>query len=256
MPDTTDRAGRAVDALARLVTLYAHCEVIDLSTTLENDIPRWPTHPPLVIHHTVSHQHDGYFTNTIFMPEHVGTHCDAPAHVLAHMPEYTVDRLAPDAMIGPACVIDLSHLQLQAGQTAGPEVILQWETINGPIKRGDIVLFNFGWLAQHWRKDAGWLYYAKNSPGLTGDAVRLLYERGIKALGSDLIACDQAIKDGVAEKSWAHEEYMLPNGLPLIEEIANLDKLPPRCFFIALPLKIKGGSGSPLRAVALVPKGD
>jgi kynurenine formamidase len=163
--------------------------------------------------------------------------------------------MAVGAMMGPAVVIDVSSLKLEAGETCGPEVILQWEEANGPIRQGDIAIFNFGWLARHWRKDAEWIFYAKNSPGLTAEAVRLLYERGIKALGSDLIACDQAIKDGVPEKSWAHEEYMLPNGLPLIEELANLDSLPPRCFFIALPLKISGGSGSPLRAVALVPKG-
>jgi kynurenine formamidase len=118
---------------------------------------------------------------------------------------------------------------------------------------GDIAIFNFGWLKRHWRKDALWTIYAKNSPGLTEPAVKMLYERGIKALGSDLIACDQAIKDGVPEKSWAHEEYMLPNGIPLLEELANLEALPARCFFMALPLKIKDGSGSPLRAVALVP---
>ena len=83
--------------------------------------------------------------------------------------------------------------------------------------------------------------------------MRLLYERGIKALGSDLIACDQAIVDGEAKKSYAHE-YMLRARRPLLEALSNLEVLPPRCFMIALPLKIRGGSGSPVRAVALVPK--
>ena len=251
MLETTDRTR---STLAQLLESYGNCDVVDLSATIENDIPRWPTHPPLVVHHTISHEHDGYFTNTIFMPEHIATHCDAPAHSLVHLPERTVDTLALDAMMGPACVIDLAHLNLEAGETAGPEVILEWEQANGPINPGDIVIFNFGWMARHWRKDANWTYYAKNSPGLTGEAIRLLHERGIKALGSDIIACDQAIKDGIPEKSYAHEEYMLPNGRPLVEELSNLEGLPPRIFFIALPLKIKGGSGSPLRAVALVPR--
>ena len=242
------------EVLAQLFDLYSKCDVIDLSTVLENDIPRWPTHPPLVVHHTLSHEHDGYFSNTIFMPEHIGTHCDAPAHSHSHLPERTVDTLQVDAMVGPACLIDLAPLNLEAGQQVGPEVIHEWEAANGPIRRGDIVLINFGWIARHWRKDAQWPYYGKNSPGLTGDAVRLLYERGIKALGSDLIACDQAIVDGVPEKSFAHEEYMLPNGLPLIEELYNLESLPPRFLLVALPLKIKGGSGSPMRVVAFVPK--
>lgn len=250
MLDTNNASG----ALAQLVEIYNRCEIVDLTATLENGVPRWPTHPPFVLHHTISHEHDGYFTNTIFTPEHIGTHCDAPAHSHASMPEYTVDKFAPDAMVGPAVVIDLSPLNLQAGEQRGQEVILEWEAKHGQIEKGDIVLLNFGWLARHWRTDAKWTYYSKNSPGLSGDAIELLYKRGIKALGSDLIACDQAILDGVVAKSYAHEEYMLPNGIPLIEELANLESLPARCFFIALPLKIKGGSGSPLRAVALVEK--
>jgi kynurenine formamidase len=52
---------------------------------------------------------------------------------------------------------------------------------------------------------------------------------------------------------YAHKRYFLPNGLPLIESLASLETLPPRCFFIALPLKIKGGSGSPIRPIAIVP---
>ncbi|MCL4396671.1 MAG: cyclase family protein [Chloroflexi bacterium] len=249
-----EKTAPAGAALGQLFSLYEGMQVVDLSATLENDIPRWPTHPPLVIHHTISHEHDGYFTNTIFMPEHVGTHCDAPAHIHPDRPEQTVDTLSPDALVGPADVFDLTGLDLKAGETAGAEVVLEWERKNGSVRSGDIALFNFGWFARHWRKDSEWMFYAKNSPGLTKDAVSLLYDRGIKALGSDLIACDQAIKDGVTQPSYAHEVYMLPHGHPLIEELANLDRLPARCFFIALPLKIRGGSGSPLRAVALVPK--
>ena len=240
--------------LAQLVELYRNFEVVDLSVTLENDIPRWPTHPPLIIHKTIHHEHDGYFTNTLFMPEHTGTHCDAPAHVHPDRPEQTVDVYPIDILMGPAAVIDLSSLNLGPGETRGAEVILEWEAENGLIQPGEIVIFNFGWLAQHWRTDSQWTYYVKNSPGLSGDAIRLLHERNIKALGSDLVACDQALVDGVAQKSYAHEEYMLPYQRPLVEELANLDRLPPRCFFVALPLKIKGGSGSPVRPVALVPR--
>jgi kynurenine formamidase len=145
-------------------------------------------------------------------------------------------------------------LHLQAGELAGPEVIVEWEAAHGVIRQGEIVLLNFGWMARYWRTDGQWTYYARNAPGLSRDAVQLLYHRGIKALGSDLISCDQAIVDGVASTSYAHVEYMLPNGRPLLEVLSNLEALPPRCFMIALPLKIRGGSGSPVRAVALVPK--
>jgi len=242
------------ELLAQLIDLYGKFDLVDLSAVIENDIPRWPTHPPLVVHKTIYHGHDDYFTNTLFMPEHTATHCEAHAHIHADMPESTVDNLPLGAMVGPACVIDLSGLAMQAGDLAGPEALLEWESAQGAIREGDIVLLNFGWMARYWRTDGQWTYYAKNSPGLTRDAVQLLYQRGVKALGSDLIACDQAIVDGAAKKSYAHEEYMLPHGRPLLEELSNLEVLPPRCFLIALPLKIRGGSGSPVRAVALVPK--
>ena len=82
-------AGNAV--LEQFVGLFRDFELVDLSATLENDIPRWPTHPPLIIHKTIYHEHDGYFTNTLFMAEHTGTHIDAPAHVHPDRPEQTVD---------------------------------------------------------------------------------------------------------------------------------------------------------------------
>ncbi len=251
-----DSAGSHAEAsvLTHLGRAYAGCDVIDLSVTLENGIPRWPSHPPLVVHPTLTHSHDGYFSNTLFLPEHIGTHCDAPAHVCPDRAEQTIDTLAVDLLVGPAAVIDLGPLNLEANETVGPEVIAAWEAQHGLIQPAEIVLMTFGWLARHWRTDAGWSYYSTNSPGLTDAAVRLLYERHIKALGTDLVACDQAMRDGVEQPSAAHERYLLPNGIPLIEELAHLEQLPPRCFFIALPLKIKGGSGSPLRAMALVPR--
>lgn len=242
------------EMLARFVQLYRQFDVVDLGATLENGIPRWPTHPPLIVHATVTHEHDGYFTNTLFLPEHIGTHCDSPSHVHADMGEHTIDRIPVEQMIGQACVLDVSHLGLKAGERVGEDTVLAWEAEHGPIQAGDIAIFNFGWLAKHWRTDGRWREYAENSPGLSEGAVRLLYERGIKALGSDLIACDQPVINGKALPSYSHDRYLLPNGIPLIESLTNLEKLTPRCFVVVLPLKIAGGSGSPLRPVAFVPR--
>ncbi|HQY31835.1 MAG TPA: hypothetical protein PK691_11130, partial [Thermomicrobiales bacterium] len=96
-------------------------------------------------------------------------------------------------------------------------------------------------------------YYATNQPGLDESAVKLIAERGAKALGSDNTNVEMPMKDGVGlNPGWAHARYFLPRGLPLIESLINLEQLPPRCWFIALPLKIKHGSGSPIRPIALV----
>jgi kynurenine formamidase len=245
-------AGRA-DALAQML---GDCEVVDLSAVLEEGAPIWPTHPPLIIHRTITHERHGYFTNTIFMPEHVGTHCDAPAHAVPSLPDATIDVMPIEQMIGPACVLDFSARNLEAGGTLSSTDIEVWEQAHGSIRNGDIVLLNFGWLARHWRTDPEARYYASNQPGLDESAVRLIYERGAKALGSDNTNVESPILDGqFLNPGYAHMRYFLPNGLPLIESLANLDRLPPRCYFIALPLKIKGGSGSPIRPIALIPRG-
>lgn len=237
-----------------LARLLSRTKVVDLATVLEEGAPIWPTHPPLIIHPTVTHARHGYFTNTIFMPEHVGTHCDAPAHASPDLMDETIDRYPIDQFMGPACVIDVSGRALEAGEMLFASDIVAWEAEHGAIRPGEIVLINFGWLARHWRTDERARYYVTNQPGLDESAVKLLYERDIKALGSDNTNVETPIKDGVSlNPGYAHTRYFLPNRIPLIESLANLEQLPARCYFIALPLKIKGGSGSPIRPIALVP---
>ena len=108
----------ATDLLRDFEALFARTEVVDLSAVLEEGAPIWPTHPPLIIHRTVTHERHGYFTNSIFMPEHVGTHCDAPAHAVPELMDQTIDRFPIDQMVGPACVIDVSARNLDAGEDA------------------------------------------------------------------------------------------------------------------------------------------
>ena len=236
-----------------LVATLASTTIVDLGALLENDGPIWPTHPPLIIHPTITHERHGYFTNTIFMPEHVGTHCDAPAHADPTQMDFTIEKYPVDQMIGPACVLDFADRQLEAGEMLTAADILGWEATNGPIASGDIVLINFGWFARHWKTGPEARFYVTNQPGLDESAVSLLFDREIRALGSDNTNVETPIRDGVAlNPGWAHAKYFLPRGIPLIESLANLELLPPRVYFIALPLKIKHGSGSPIRPVALV----
>ena len=243
------------DLLRDLEHAFSRLDVIDLSAVLEEGAPIWPTHPPLIIHKTITHERHGYFTNSLFMPEHIGTHCDAPAHMVPSMMDDTIDRYPIDQMIGPACVIDVSDRQMQAGEMLTATDIEAWEGEHGTIRSGDVALINFGWFARHWRTDEQASFYVNNQPGLDESAVSLLYDRRVKALGSDNTNAETPIKNGVAmNPGYAHIRYFLPNKLPLIESLVNLEKLPPHCFFIALPLKIKGGSGSPIRPIALVPR--
>jgi kynurenine formamidase len=243
----------ASSSLETLLALVADAKIVDLSARLENEAPVWPTHPPLIIHKTITHEKDGYFTNSVFMPEHVGTHVDASAHIHADQPDATIDVAPLENFMGPACVINVADRNLGAGETLGEQAILDWEANHGRIQPGEIVLINFGWYAKHWKMGAVGKFYVRNQPGLDGPAVKLLFERGAKALGSDLTNADTPNVDGVSGHSYAHNDYFLKHGRPLIETLINLETLPARVLIIALPLKIKGGSGSPVRAIAVVP---
>lgn len=235
-------------------TLLARARIVDLSPLIENGMPRWPTHPPLVVNPTVTHEHDGYFCQTLFMAEHTGAHVDAPAHIHPHMMEHTIDTVPPGALMGKASVFDLSGLGLEAGDTITAENLAKIESRHPePLGPGDVALLNYGWLRRFWKSDGGWRGYAENAPGLTQDAALWLADREVRAVGADTVACDQPLKDGVAlQKSYGHENYFLPRHIYIIEVLSNLHLLPPRCFFIGVPLKIAGGSGSPIRPLALV----
>ena len=103
-----------------------------------------------------------------------------------------------------------------------------------------------------------WKWYSMNEPGLSEDASELLLSRNIKAIGSDTVACGTALKDGKTNPDapppnycWIHNN-LLPKDILIIECLANMEQVPNACFFMALPLKIKSGSGSPIRPVAVV----
>jgi kynurenine formamidase len=126
------------------------------------------------------------------------------------------------------------------------EDVLAWEARHGRIERGDITVFEFGW----WRKWAlrpDDVDFLTDWPGLGPDCVELLLERGVKAVGVDTLSPD-VFGDTVSPVHRA----LLGEGVVIVENLANLSRLPPRFYLLALPLKIKGGTGAPCRATALV----
>ncbi|MFA7559974.1 MAG: hypothetical protein WCY61_04530, partial [Sphaerochaeta sp.] len=95
-------------------------------------------------------------------------------------------------------------------------------------------------------------YFATNAPGLDEEVTQLFVKRRVRAVGSDTASCDMPVKDGKPSYAYGHEKHWLPNEIFIIEMLANLELIENRCFFIALPLKIEGGSGSPIRPIALI----
>ncbi|MET8352530.1 cyclase family protein [Micromonospora sp. NPDC005206] len=245
-------------ATSALAELLRSANYVDLSPTIENGMPRWVTHPPLIVNPTVNHDHDDYYCQTISLAEHTGSHIDAPAHIHKTMMDATIDTVPVQTFLAPAKVFDVRPLGLGPGDLLTADMLRQIDDASGaPLQVGDVALVNFGWWERYWFVDHRWRWYSENTPGLSEDACAWLTERRPVAVGADNVAFDIALHDGVqVQKSYGHDDYFLPNSIYIIECLANLDQLPREAFFMAFPLKIDRGSGSPVRAVGLTfPRG-
>jgi arylformamidase len=241
------------ELLQRLDDVLKLGSFIDLSPTIESGMPRWVSHPPIIVNATINHEHDGYYCQTLNIPEHTGSHVDAPAHAHPGLMYQTIDAMPVQTLLAPAKVFDLRPLALAPGQIVEAGMLAEVDAVSAPLAAGEIALLNFGWWENYWFTDSRWRWYSENAPGLSEDACEWLADRRIVAAGADTVAFDIPMRDGqITQRSYAHEVSLLPRGIYLLECLANLDKLPTHCFFMALPLKIEAGSGSPLRAVAVV----
>ncbi len=232
-----------------LVALMRGAEWIDLSHTLEEEMPAWPTHARFG-----KTLYEDYAAGDVArhygltMSEHTGTHMDAPLHFIPSGPaHYGADRIPLDRLAGRAATIPV--MGLGPGELLPAGRIQEWEDEHGRLEAGDRVLFRYGW-DERWRTGPEGRRFLENWPGLSGGAAEYLVGRGVALVGCDTMAVDA----GDTRENPAHHA-LLGNEVYVVENLKNLDRLPPFCVFLALPLKIKDGSGSPVRAVALVSGG-
>lgn len=185
-------------------------------------------------------------------PEHGGTHLDAPRHFAEG--RQTVDEVPLDKLIGAAVKIDVSaKTSANRDYQISVEDIAAWEKQNGAIPENAIVLFQTGY-GKFWgdrKQYMGTEGDAKHFPGLGKEAAQwLIQNRKIKAVGIDTASIDF----GASQTFDTHVALMTEN-VSAFENVANLEKLPAKGLtVVALPMKIKGGSGAPLRIVAFIPK--
>jgi kynurenine formamidase len=181
------------------------------------------------------------------MSEHTGTHMDAPLHFVSEgAAHYGTDEIPLDRLAGRAATIEATDLG--SGDLLGVERIEAWEEEHGSIGAGDRVLIRYGW-DRRWATGPEGRRFTEDWPGLSGKAAAYLVGKSVSLVGCDTLAIDAT----VSTENPAHYE-LLGNEVYIVENLNNLDRLPPFCLFLALPLKIRGGSGSPVRAVALVPR--
>lgn len=244
-------------SIHELAALLNDLQVVDLSPLFHTNMPGWHTHPDVaIVEDSRSYSRSGYFLQTLILPEHSGSHVDAPAHVLPDKADQTIEKVAPTALFGIAKKIDLTQEQYAPGELVPLSKVQEVLAREGlTIEKGDLVVFDFGYdkYLLDWDKkkprERDW--WGKNEPGLDEDVCRFLYEAGVRAVGSDTAACDIAQINGERKSGYGHIKYFLPNGILIVEGLYGLHRVPNTFYFMALPLKIKGGSGSPLRPIAL-----
>ena len=238
----------------------AHAQFVDLTYAFDDKTLYWPTSPSAFELKQLSYgpTSGGWFysANAICTPEHGGTHLDAPIHFGAG--KNTADAIPLQQLIAPAVVIDVeSKTASDADYRLTANDVRDWESHNGAIAPGTIVLLRTGWGRRYPDRK---LYFGDDAPGAVDklhfpsygeDAARLLVnDRHVAAIGVDTASIDY----GQSTNFIVHQ---VANGanVPGFENIANLEKVPARgAWILALPMKIARGSGGPLRIVAAVPR--
>jgi len=225
-------------------------QVIDLSQTIEPGIPM-PVGVPGPQFEALRSQQKGDVANVelLWMSTHTATHCDAPSHFFSHLQQ--VDQLSAGSLIGPAVVVDMTHKQGSAPIAA--QDFRTWEVESGEtIRAGDVVLLRTDH-SRNWKlgQDAS-AYWEKGWPYLTPGAVEYLVSKPIQAIGVESFDPDWVDLTDLSSARFPAHRSFLAQGILVIENLANLDKIPgTRCQIIALPLKLKGCSASPVRVVAV-----
>lgn len=233
---------------------------IDLSYTFDSTTLYWPNNTKPYVHSTdaagVTAKGYYYSSYTLCTPEHGGTHLDAPIHFAEK--HLSVDQIPLQSLTGNAIVVDISGYALpNHDYLLSIEDLKRWEQDNGRIADSTIVLVRTGF-GQFYPNRERYFGTSKTGtaaltemhfPGIDPLAAEwLVKERKVRAVGLDTPSLDF----GQSADFKTHQVLMGAN-VPGFENLANLDKLPPRgVYIVALPMKIGGGSGGPLRIIAAI----
>ena len=250
-PDAQQRPEATVD--------LAGDRLVDLSHAFNRRTIYWPTAQQFRLSKVADGETDGgwhYAANNFRAAEHGGTHLDAPIHFAREGD--TADEIPLRKLVGAAVNVDV-RVKANADRDYLVSVtdLEAFEAQHGRIASNTVVLLRTGW-SRHWPDARRYMGTAERGadavpklhfPGLSEQAARWLVEqRRIKAVGIDTASIDRG-------QSTAFEAHRVLSAaqVPVFENVANLDRLPADGFHvIALPMKIDGGSGGPLRALAIV----
>ncbi|MGH3992907.1 MAG: cyclase family protein [Pseudonocardiaceae bacterium] len=233
--------------------------LVDLSHPFNENTIYWPTAEKFTLTEVAEGETEGgwyYAANNLSGAEHGGTHLDAPIHFARGGD--TTDQVPLRRLVGRAVVVDVSSRALDdPDYLIGRSDLRAWERENGRLRGRTIVLLRTGY-DRFWPNAERYLGTPERGeqavpklhfPGLGADAARFLTrKRNVKAVGIDTASIDY----GQSKDFLAHRVLGAAN-VPVFENVARLGRLPTRGFsIVALPMKIEGGSGGPLRVMAVL----
>jgi kynurenine formamidase len=228
-----------------MITAGAPFSLIDLSHSLDSNIPSWDSdcgfHQAMVLDYCDADEQAQFRVMRLQLNAGAGTHIDAPSHCIPG--GKGVDDLNLNDLIMPCVVIDITDRADEA-YCLGCDDITNFEQLHGIIGDGTAVIVKTGW-AKFWHNPEK---YRNNLrfPAVSIEAAQLLLQRGVAALGIDTLSSDRP------DSGFPVHQAFLGAGKILIENVANLDAMNPTGdFLMALPLKIKHGTESPVRLVGL-----
>ena len=236
-------------------------ELVDLSHAYDDRTVFWPTAEGFRLEKVADGVTPGgyyYAANNFCTSEHGGTHLDAPLHFAAG--RQPVDQIPLTRLIGAAIVVDVVEAsERDADYQVTVADFEAWERTHGRIPADAILLLRTGF-SRRWPDAARYLGTSERGepavgklhfPGLHPDAARwLVANRPVKSLGIDTASIDFGQSTGFESHRTLYEQ-----NIPAFENLTNLEQLPPTgASVIALPMKIAGGSGAPLRAVGVLPR--
>lgn len=216
--------------------------IVDLSYLLHDGMTTYPVQwsPPFEIIQLGRHGIEGRESRKFTMGTHCGTHVDAPRHFIPN--GATIDQLLADVFVGSATIVDFTHAEaFQEMQVADFEKALG-------TRRVERLIMRFDW-SDHW--DAFKFY--SEQPYISGGAAKWLVDRGVKLLGMDTPQADSPKNGPGSERDSPVHKILLGAGIIKLEYMTNLRELRATDFeLIALPLKIRGADGAPVRCIGIV----
>lgn len=229
--------------------------IVDLTHALNPENPYWPGkgYEPFAYETFATLEEDGVLAGRFSMAEHTGTHLDAPNHFTKG--QISVDEIALEHLIVPAAVIDARQaVARDPDYQLSPGEVVQWERANGVIAPNTLVFLYTGWenrfddFESYRNEDeTGLMHFPGFAPAT---AALLVSERDVSGLGIDTLSVDYGLSIDFEVHAISHGQ-----GKYHIENAGNLGELPPTgAHVIVAPIKIEGGTGGPVRVLALIPE--